>query len=341
MRIFQLQGFELADGRHVARLAMTYEDDPARGTLQRSSLWAAEEGQTGLVASLALPSNNHVLLTLAGVPYDSKVEWTIREVGRDNAMDLVALVRRARGGNVLLLIACTESRATPARLREHAAQSVRTALSTLAKMSFSDAPAWTRLVLISQWRDSVPVPTEAKPLPALQRKPWLLESVPEPQVWGYLPYVRGTRHGDVHVAFGHWSEFDVEPWTSLSRDSVPVPQQEWVPVDITGYGEGAAVELEQYGGGVRVSLRLKSSQHRAAMKQDRHGSYVPRRLRALRSACYSGHVHVGAGRFVGETIEGGVPRLHWDWADGQAPSATAARDLVIKALTAFDVPTKR
>jgi hypothetical protein len=335
VRNFQLQGFELAHGRHVARLGMTYDEHPARGSLTRSALWTAEEGRTGLVAALALPHNRHALLTLAGVPYDSKVEWSIREVGRESTMDLVALVRRSSGGQVLLLLACSESRASPARLREHSAQAVRTALSTLAKVNFADAPSWTRLVLLSQWRQGVPVPTEAKPLPALQRRPALLESVPEPQVWGFVPYVRGTRHADVHVALGLWHEFEGEPWTSLPNDSVAVPQLEWVPTDIVGYGEGAVVELEQHGGGVRVSLRLKSSQHRAAMKEDRHGSQVAQRLRALRTACYSGHVHVGAGRFVGETIEGGVPRLHWEWADGQAPSATAARDAVVKALSTF------
>src|SRR5262245_65290524 len=123
---------------------MTDDDDPARGTISRSALWNADEGRTGLVAALALPFNNHVLLTLASVPYNSKVEWTIREVGRESTMDLVAMVRRSTGGHVLLLLTCSEVRATPAKLREQSAQAVRTALSTLAKLNFADAPPWIR-----------------------------------------------------------------------------------------------------------------------------------------------------------------------------------------------------
>ena len=100
------------------------------------------------------------------------------------------------------------------------------------------------------------------------------------------------------------------------------------------YGE-AFLELEERLQSVRVSLRLKASTHKAALKRGRHGSAAVLRLQALRAACYSGLLEVGAGRFVGETIDGGCPRLHWEWAEGQAPSAESARTRVLEALQQF------
>jgi hypothetical protein len=335
VRIFRLTGFELSEGQHAARLRLTDEDVPD-GNIQRSELWSrVEEGRSELGAALALLSNKQLLFTLGGAPFDSKLQWVIREVGGAGAMDLVALIKRKSGGAALLMVDCMGTNASPAKLREHVAQSVRQSLSTLAKITLTDRPSWTRLVVLAGWRRSVPIPTEAKPLPALQRAPAILETVPEPLVWGYVPFVYAGRD-EIHIAVGSWAEFDEGPWGELREDDVvPLPWQRWGPVEITDWGKGAVVELEQHRDTVRVSLRLRSSAHKASLKKDRHGSRVANRVRALRTACYSGHMRFGAGRFVGETIEDGVPRLHWDWPDGQAPSAEAARDTVISTLRTF------
>ena len=342
---FQLQSFELAQGQHVARLRRLYEDDPRRGPMRRSGLWlGGEESRAELVAALALPANRRVLLTLAAVPEDCKVLWTIREVGGANTMDLVARIRRPSGGDVLLMVSCLAALASPARLREQAAQTVRTALSTMAKVNLADRPAWTKLVLLSGWRKGVRVPNEATPLPALQREPAVLDPVPEVQFWGFLPFVCGSMD-DIFVTIAQWQDFHDPRYHELSREMVPVPWKRWDAEEIEGYGDGALMEVEEHGGRVQVSLRLKSSAHKSSLKEDRHGSRVLRRIRALRSACYSGHLSVGAGRFVGETIEDGIPRLHWNWAEGQAPSAEAARAAVVAVLARFgssdDDPTTR
>jgi len=334
VRIFRLTGFELTQGRHAARLRLTDEPAPPQG-VRRSALWSrVDDGSSPLAAALALPSNRQLLLMLAGVPFDSKVEWIIREIGGAGGMDCVASLRRTSGGNTLLLVDCMGMRASPARLREQVAQSVRAALSTLASMTLVDRPSWTKLVVLSGWRHDVPVPTEAKPLPALQRAPAVLESVPEPQVWGYVPYLLGEG-SEIYLAFGLWSEFNCDPWTSMAEELVPLPWPCWEPVAIDDWGKGAVVEVEQHRGRVRVSLRLRASAHKASMKKDRHGSRVANRVRALRTACYSGHLAFGAGRFVGETIEDGVPRLHWDWAEDQAASPEAARDQALSSLRSF------
>jgi hypothetical protein len=337
MRIYQLLRFELAQGRHIGRLGLTYDDDIIADGVRRSAHWSkdADESRTDIAAALGYPANRKVLLMLAGVPDDSTVEWAIREVGSAGAMDMVAMVRNSSGGNVLLLLDCMGAQASPARLREQMAQAVRNALSTLSKATFGDFPSWTKLVVLSGWRQGVPVPTEANPLPALQRELAILEKVPEPQVWGYVPFVRSTRDDELFVAFGRWEEFEDEPWTSMSSELVAVPWTDWEPVSVEDWGKGATVELEQHRGHVRVSLRIKSSAHKASMKKDRHGSRVANRVRALRAACYSGHFNVGAGRFVGETIEGGIPRLHWDWTEGQISDAESARIVLVKALTKF------
>jgi hypothetical protein len=336
VRIFQLQGFVLAQGRHVARLRYCPDMESPTSPIKRSALWSrAEESRSDIAAALALPANHRILLALAGVPDDSEVEWTMREIGSAGAMDLVALVRRASGGHVLLLVDCVGTRTSPARLREQMAQAVRTSLSTLAKVTLADRQPWPKLVVLSGWRRGVPIPTEARPLPALQREPAVLETVPEPQLWGHVAFVRSSCPEELFVAVGLWNDFEEPPWTSLSPQAVAVPWQHWVPVPVDGLGKGALVELEKHRGRVRVSLRLKSSAHKASLKQDKHGSHVARRVRALRAACYSGHLHVGSGRFVGETIEDGIPRLHWDWAEGQSPSAEPARDAVVAALEAF------
>jgi len=334
--IFQLQGFVLAQGRHVARLRVCPDIEVEGAELKRSALWSrAEEGRSDIAAALALPANHRILFVLAGVPDDSEVEWTMREIGSAGAMDLVALVRRSSGGDTLLMLDCVGTRTSPARLREQMAQAVRTALSTLAKVSLTDRKPWSKLVVLSGWRRGVPVPTEAKPLPALQREPAVLDTVPDPQVWGHVAFVRADRPEELYVAFGLWREFEESPWTSLPREVVAVPWQHWEPVAIDGYGKGALVELEKHGGRVRVSLRVRSSAHKASLKQDKHGSLVGRRVRALRASCYAGHFHVGLGRFVGETIEDGIPRLHWDWVEGHSPGSEAARDEVIRSLTDF------
>ncbi len=336
VRIFQLQGFVLAQGRHVARLRYCPDLELDAGQIKRSALWSrAEETRSDIAAALALPANHRILLTLAGVPDDCEVEWTMREIGSAGAMDLVALVRRASGGHVLLLVDCVGTRTSPARLREQMAQAVRTALSTLAKVTLADRQPWTKLVVLSGWRRGVPIPTEAKPLPALQREPAVLETVPDPQLWGHVAFARVSCPEELFVAVGRWAEFEETPWITLSTEAAAVPWQHWTPVPIDGLGKGAFVELEQHRGRVRVSLRLKSSAHKASLKQDKHGSHVARRVRALRAACYSGHLQVGVGRFVGETIEDGIPRLHWDWVEGQAPSAELVRDAVVAALAAF------
>jgi hypothetical protein len=335
MRIYQLLRFELVHGRHVGRLGQCYDDDILKRGVRRSAHWSkdAEESRSDIAAALAFPANRSALLMLAGVPDDSKIDWAIREVGSAGAMDMVSLVRNSSGGDVLLLLDCMGAQASPARLREQMAQAVRNALSTLSKATFGNYPSWTKLVVLSGWRQGVPEPTEANPLPALQRELAILDPVPEPQLWGYVPFV-GVRDDELFVAFGRWHEFEEEPWLSMPTELVPVPWESWDPVSIQGWGKGAAVELEQHRGHVRVSLRIKSSEHKASMKKDRHGSIIANRVRALRSSCYSGHFIVGAGRFVGETIEGGVPRLHWDWAAGQIKDPEAARDIVIKALDA-------
>lgn len=337
MRIFQLQGFELTDGQLVARLRLT-DEEPPRGQVRRSALWSRiEEGRNELGSALAMKANRQALLTIGGVPHDSKVQWAVREVGSSGAMDLVALIQRSSGGHALLMVDCMSMQASPARLREQVAQSVRIALSTLAKVSLADRPSWIKLVVLSGWRRGVPVPTEAKPLPALQREPAVLESVPEPAVWGYVPY--HLEQGEqIYVALGLWEEFDDEPWSAMSDDVVPLPWPSWAPKPVSGWGDGAVVEVEQHQQAVRVSLRLRSSAHKASMKKDRHGSPVANRVRALRAACYSGHMAFGAGRFVGETIEDGVPRLHWDWAAGQAPGPEAAQELVVQKLEGFGKP---
>ena len=336
MRIFQLQGFVLAQGRHVARLRVCPDVDGDWGEIRRSALWSrAEEARSDIAAALALPANHRVLFALAGVPDDCEVEWTMRESGSAGAMDLVALVRRSSGGHHLLLVDCVGTRTSPARLREQMAQAVRTALATFAKVSLPDRQPWTKLVVLSGWRRGVPVPTEAKPLPALQREPAVLETVPEPQVWGHVAFVRADRPEELHVAFGLWREFDEPPWNGLPPEAVAVPWQNFEPLPIDGYGKGAQVEVEKHHDRVRVSLRVRASAHKASLKQDKHGSHVARRVRALRASCYAGHFTVGLGRFVGETIEDGIPRLHWDWIEGHSPGAEAARDEVVTSLKAF------
>jgi hypothetical protein len=336
MRVFRLQGFELAQGRHVARLRLCPDDEPMLGPLRRSTLWArAEESRSEIASALALPANRRALTALAGVPDDSRVAWTVREIGSSGAMDLVALVRRSSGGEILLFVDCLGARTSPARLREQVAQAVRNALSTLAKVDVGDQQPETRLIILSGWRRGVRVPTEARPLPALQREPAVLERIPEPQAWGHVAFVRESRPAEIYVALGPWAEFDREPFVSLPPEAIDVSWPRWEPIAVGGFGEGALVELEQHQGCVRVSLRLKSSAHKASLKQDRHNSQAARRVRALRAACYAGHLHVGAGRFVGETIEGGVPRLHWAWVEGQSTSAEAARDVVVAALGEF------
>jgi hypothetical protein len=337
MRIYQLLRFELIHGRHVGRLGLCYDDDVTAGEIRRSALWSkdVDESRSDIAAALACPANRSALLMLAGVPDDSTVQWAIREVGRAGAMDMASLVRNSSGGDVLLLLDCKGAQASPAGLREQMAQAVRNALSTLSKVTFADYPSWSKLVVLSGWRRGVPEPTEAKPLPALQRELEILQSVPEPQVWGYVPFVRGVRDDELFIAFGRWQEFDVEPWLSLGTELVPVPWDTWEPLAMEDWGKGAEVELDKHRGYVRVSLRLRASAHKASMKKDRHGSRVANRVRALRAACYSGHFNVGAGRFVGETIEGGIPRLHWDWAEGQIKDPEAARHTVVSALKKF------
>lgn len=333
VHIFRVHGFELAQGRYLARLHPTYDDAILGAPLMRSELWSrAEEGRTDLLSALALMANRRMLVALAGVPDDSRVEWTIREIGSAGSIGLASTIRRSSGGNVLLMVDCIATHASPARMREQVAQAVRNTLSVMSKISVAEAPSWTKLVVLSRWRAGVPVPTEAKPLPALQREPAILESVPEPQVWGYLTFVNANRSDEVYIALGLWSEFEEEPWSKLPARTAPEPWQRWAAVSVIGYGEGAMVELEEHMHRVHVSLRLRSSAHKASMKAERHGDLVVRRVRSLRAACYSGHMDLGAGRFVGETIEDGVPRLHWDWADGQASSAEAARDAVVQAL---------
>ncbi len=86
---------------------------------------------------------------------------------------------------------------------------------------------------------------------------------------------------------------------------------------------------------MRVSLRLRSSSHRASMKRRQHGNIHNMRVRNLRRACYAGQMDVGSGRFVGETIEDGIPRLHWDWAEGLSLNAEKARAAVIDMLHAL------
>ena len=323
----------LAHGQHVARLSLNMDHDPIGEALHRSQLWAsAEEGRSALMAALALPANRDVLLTLAAVPHDSRVEWTIREVGKENAIDLIAMVSHSGGGRMLLLIDCSTTPSSPARLREQMVQAVRSALSAAAKITLTEPPTWTKLILLSCWRHNVPIPGETKPLPALQRKPDVLENIPEPQVWGFVPFVHGDRHHEVSIALGRWDEFEGPPWTKLPREPVPVPWKRWEPVAIEAYGPGAFMELEQSGERVRVNLRLRSSSHRASMKGRQHGNIHNMRVRNLRRACYAGQADVGAGRFVGETIENGIPRLHWDWADRLTLNAEAARQAVVVML---------
>lgn len=337
MRIYQLLGFRLAQGQHVARFRLCDHAENLAGPYRRSALWSRTEDGPGAIApALALPKNRRMLLQLAGVPDDSQVEWSIREVGRAGALDLVALVTRRTGGKVLILVESAGSRSTPARLREHVAQATRNALSALSSISLDAPPFLTKLVVLTGWRREVPVPTDARPLPALQREPSILESIPEPQVWGFVPFTRQSHEKDLFLALGRWEEFDEEPWTKMDDEIVPLPWSAWEPVTVDGYGEGAVLEVEEFGGRVRVSLRMKSSAHKAAMKRDRHGSRVAGRIRALRQACYGGHFRVGAARFVGETIAEEGPRMHWDWAEGTAPSAEVAREQVLDALTRFD-----
>jgi hypothetical protein len=250
-------------------------------------------------------------------------------------MGLVACMRRRSGGNVLLLVDCVGTHASPARLREQVAQAVRNSLSVMAGITMAEPASWTKLVVLSGWRRGVPVPTEAKPLPALQRAPAIMEGVPEPQVWGYLTFVPENRPDDIHLALGLWREFSEQPWSTLPDRVVPAPWQQWATVAVPAFGDGAEIELEQHRGRVHVSLRIKASAHRASMKAERHGDEVVRRVRGLRAACYSGHFQVGAGRFVGETIEDGVPRLHWDWARDQAASPEAARTALLDELNDF------
>lgn len=328
MRHFALQGFELYNGRHVARLRACGDDERPVGTPKRSTLWSrADDGRTGLVGALALPRNKRVLFALAGVPDDSKVELTVRDVGGASNMDLVALIGRASGGRVLLMVACSPAETSPAKLREQMAQSVRSALATLASFELAERATWMRLVVLAGWRRGVPIPTDAKPLPALQRAGDILEPVPEPQLWGVVPYVYPSRPNDVFVSFGRWADFEGD-WHGIERERVAVSWTSWPPLPAPGFGE-AEVELEEHGGRVRVSLRLKSSAHKASMKLDRHVNTVVRRIRSLRNACYSGHADVGSGRFVGETIEDGIPRLHWEWVEGHAPSPDVAREAVV------------
>jgi hypothetical protein len=338
VRHFALQGFELFNGRHVARLRATSADERPEGSPRRSALWTrAEDARADLVGALALPHNKRVLFTLAGVPDDSTVEWAVRDVGAANNMDLVALVSRASGGRALLMVTCTPVQTTPAKLREQLAQSVRSALATLASVELTDRATWTQLVVLAGWRRGVPIPTEAKPLPALQRAADILEPVPEPKVWGVVTYAYESRPDAVYVSFGRWSDFEGAPWNALGNERVAVSWASWPPVPIPSFGE-ADVELEEHGGRVRVSLRLRSTAHKASMKLDRHANHLIRRIRALRSACYAGHAEVGSGRFVGETLEGGTPRLHWEWAEGHAPSPDAARDAVVAMLETFVKP---
>ena len=333
VRIFQLTYFELTNGQHTGRLRLTDMDVPTADRIRRSALWSrAEEDRNELGSVLAMRKNRDLLFTLAGLPYDSVLSWTIREVGSAGAMDLVSSIQRAGGGSGLLLVDCMGMQASPARLREQMAQSVRIGLSTLAKVSVAERPAFIKLAVVAGWRKDVPVPTEAKPLPALQRSTSVMESVPEPQVWGYVPFVVDEKLDEIFVALGRWDEFNEEPWPTISSEVVELPWENWEPTPIEGWGKGALIELQQYHERVRVSLRLRASQHKASMKEDRHGSQVARRVRQLRWACYSGHANFGASRFVGETIEDGVPRLHWDWAEGQASSPEGCRTEVTKAL---------
>ncbi|HHH29264.1 MAG TPA: hypothetical protein ENK57_13100 [Polyangiaceae bacterium] len=337
MRIYQLLGFQLAQGRHVARFRLCEHTESLAGPYLRSAFWArTDDGTSAIAPALAHPKNRRMLLQLGGVPDDSKVEWSVRDIGRAGALNLAALVTRRTGGQVLVLVDAAGSRSSPAQLREQVAQATRNALGAMGSLSLDAPPFSTKLVVIAGWRRDVPVPTEARPLPALQREPSILESVPEPQVWGFVPFTRSTRKEDLFLALGRWEEFDEGPWTTMGDEIVPLPWSEWEPVVVDGYGDGAVVELEQFGSRVRVSLRMKSSAHKAAMKKDRHGSHVAGRIRALRTACYGGHFPVGAARFVGETIAEEGPRMHWDWADGTAPSAEAAREQLIGALVRFD-----
>ena len=333
VRYFRVQEFVLAQGRHAARLRLNLEDDPVGRVVQRSQLWNSHDpGRSDMVAALALPANSNFLLTLAAVPHDSKVEWTIREVGRENAIDLLAMISSSGGGRMLMLIDCSTTQSSPAKLREQTVQAVRSALSASAKVSLTDPPARVKLIVLSCWRKGVPIPDESKPLPALQRRPSVLESIPEPQIWGFVPYVRGERNHEVSIALGRWDEFDASPWDELPADAAPVPWQRWETVKVPLFGPGAEAELEQSSKRIRVSLRLRSSSHRASMKRRQHGNVFNMRVRSLRRACYAGQVDVASGRFVGETIEDGIPRLHWDWSEGLNINAEAAREAVLKRL---------
>jgi hypothetical protein len=337
MRIYQLQGFQLAHGQHVARFRLCDHHENVVPPFFRSALWSrSHDGPVAIAPALGLAANRRMLLQLAGVPDDSAVDWACRGVGRAGALDLAAAISRRGGGQALLLVESAGSRSTPAKLREQVAQATRNALSAMSSLSMARTPSWTKLVVMTGWRRGVPVPTEARPLPALQREPAILDTVPEPQVWGFVPFTRAARRDEIFLALGRWEEFDEEPWTEMTEEVVPLPWSEWAAVPVDGYGDGAGIELEQFGGRVRVSLLMKASAHKAAMKKDRHGSRVAGRIRALRTSCYSGHFKVGSSRFVGETIAEQGPRMHWDWADGTAPSAEAARDQLMQALIRFD-----
>lgn len=330
-----LQGFELFNGRHVARLRTCAPEEIPVGTPVRSALWSRpDRGRSDLVGALALPHNRRVLFALAGVPEDSTIDWTVRDLGSANNMDLVALVSRARGGRTLLMVTCTPNQTTPAKLREQMAQAVRSALATLASVDLNHTATWLQLVVLAGWRRAVPIPTEAKPLPALQRAPDHLEAVPEPVVWGVVPYVYANQPNTVYVTFGRWTEFEGPPWVALGDEQIAVAWTSFPPIPMAVFGE-AAVEVEEHGGRVRASLRLRSTDHKASMKLDRHANLVIRRIRALRSACYAGHAEVGPGRFVGETIEGGTPRLHWEWQEGHAPRPDVAREALIEMLETY------
>jgi len=321
----------------VARLRLCHELEIPSKSLRRSGLWApADDGEAGLQTALACHDNRRLLCTLAGLPDDSRGEWTMREVGGAGSVDVVALLTGSSGGSVLLLVDCrAASHASPAHLREQMATATRMTLATLASISLRERPSWTKLILLNGWRKGVPEPKPPVPLPGLQREPAILESVPEPQLWGYLPFVSTHRESEIFVALGRCEELDEEPWRSLdSARSVAGPRLTWAPMSLPSFGD-AFLELEERVRCVRVSLRLKANTHKAALKKGRHGSTVVSRLQALRAACYSGLLDVGAGRFVGETIDDGCPRLHWEWAEGQAPSAESARTKVAEALLQF------
>ncbi|MEZ4437486.1 MAG: hypothetical protein R3B72_00225 [Polyangiaceae bacterium] len=337
MQIYQLERFSLAQGLHVPRFRLCHPNEKISGPFVRVALWAnADDGPGSMAPALALPENRRLLLQLASVSDDSTVEWCVRSVGRAGALDLAGLISIRVGGRRLLMVAATGGRASPARLREQVAQAVRNSLSAMASIDVPGPPPWTKLVVLTGWRYGVPVPTSARPLPRFQKEVSIMVDVPEPQVWGFVPFARESRSDEVFLAVGRWEEFEEGPFAKLGYKERALPWSNWEPVAIEGYGEGATVDLEELGSTVRVSLRTKSSAHKAALKAERHGSGVARRIRQLRVACYNDRFSPGSARFAGETVDSEGPRLHWDWPRERAPSPERARELVIEALAAFD-----